>query len=285
MGHTLDSLAEYNKARWEELARAGVMYSRPMMDLNRDSARRLVDPEGKMDAPAGRDVLCLAGGGGQQSAAFGLLGATVTVLDLCETQLQRDREAADHYGHAVRTVQGDMRDLSCFDRDSFDLVWHAHSLNFVPDAGQVFDQVTRVLRPGGQYRLSCWNPFAHGVCEAGWTGRGYTLSHTYVEAAEMPYDDPFWEFAPWQGAAPVVEAQASGDNVRIRGPREFRHTIGTLVNELIERGFVLLGLWEDDPGDADAEPGTWDHFKAYAPPWLTIWARQYGRADTPPFID
>ena len=136
----MDELARYNKERWEELAEAGVIYSRPKLDLDAASARAMVDPEGKLGETAGRDVLCLAGGGGQQSAAFGLLGARVTVFDLCETQLQRDREAAAHYGHEVRTVQGDMRDLSCFAAESFDVVWHAHSLTFVPDAGRVFDE-------------------------------------------------------------------------------------------------------------------------------------------------
>jgi len=37
-------------------------------------------------------VLCLASGGEQQSAIFGLLGADVTVLDLCAQQLAGDRQ-------------------------------------------------------------------------------------------------------------------------------------------------------------------------------------------------
>ena len=44
-----------------------------------------------IDKIAGKGVLCLAGGGGQQSAAFALLGAKVTVLDFSETQLERDK--------------------------------------------------------------------------------------------------------------------------------------------------------------------------------------------------
>ncbi len=267
----MDDLARFNKERWEELARAGVLFSRPKLHLDAAAARVLVDPEGKMDDPSGKEVLCLAGGGGQQSAAFLLLGAKVTVLDLSETQLERDRQAARHYCYTLRTINGDMRDLSCFEPDRFDIVWHAHSLNFVPDAGQVFDQVARVLRPGGQYRLHCWNPFAHGIHEAGWNGKGYLLSQPYVEGKEMHYESMFWEFVPWGG--PTTGEQ---ERVRIQGPREFRHTLGTLVNGLIERGFTVLGLWEDDPGDLDAEPGTWEHFKAYVPPWVAVWARRTG---------
>ena len=273
----MDELARYNKQRWEELARAGICYSRPKLDLDAASARAMVDPEGKLGDPAGRDVLCLAGGGGQQSAAMALLGANVTVLDLCETQLERDREAAEHYGHNVRTVQGDMRDLSCFAPASFDVVWHAHSLNFVPDAAVVFDQVARVLRPGGLYRMECWNPFGHGAFEQGWTGRGYAVPGPYEQGRPVEYADDFWDVLPWDRGDPPAEAAAQPEEakpIRIRGPKEFRHTLGTIVNGLIERGFTILGLWERDRGTADAQPGTWEHFKAFIPPWIAVWARR-----------
>lgn len=210
---------------------------------------------------AGCDVLCLASGGGQQSAAFGLLGANVTVLDLCPTQLERDRVAAAHYGLRLTTVEGDMRDLSCFAPESFDLVWHAHSINFVPDARQVFAQVARVLRPGGRYRLSCANPFCHGLCKEYWDGRGYPLHLPYVDGGEVVYEDPEWDV--WDEGGQVV---------RVKGPLEFRHGLGTLVNGLLELGFVLLGLWEALEGDPNAQPGTWDHLQAIAPPYLRLWA-------------
>ena len=130
-----DDVAQYNQERWEELAAQGLEYTRPILDLDAESALALVDPKGVAGDVSGKDVLCLAGAGGQQSAAFGILGAKVTVLDITETQLERDREAAAHYGIDVRTVQGDMRDLSVFDDGSFDLVHQAHSINFIPEPG------------------------------------------------------------------------------------------------------------------------------------------------------
>jgi len=56
-----------------------------------------------------------------------MLGANVTVLDLSESQLQKDRYAADHLGATIETCQGDMRDLSRFQPDTFDLVWQPYS--------------------------------------------------------------------------------------------------------------------------------------------------------------
>ena len=257
-----DDIARYNKERWEELAREGVVFSRPILDLTIESARALVDPEGMMGKISGRDVLCLAGGGGQQSAAFGILGANVTVFDICETQLERDREAAEFYSVKVKTHQGDMRDLSLFSDSCFDFIWHGHSLNFVPDALQVFREAARILRIGGKYRMTCTNPLVHGAWER-WSGEGYELRYAYIDGAEMADDDPFWEIG-----------KDDGTKVRVRGPREFRHGIGTLINGLIEVGFELLGTWEDGNGDINAEPGSWHHFEAVAPPWLIFWARR-----------
>ena len=186
----MDELARFNQQRWGALADARILYSRPWLELDADSARERLDDQGLLGDVAGLDVLCLAGGGGQQSAAFGLLAANVTVVDLTQTQLDRDQEAARHYGLTTCTVQGDMRDLSGFEADSFDLVWHAHSMNFVPDSGEVFDQVVHVLRPGGRYRLHWGNPYYHGLAPEYWDGNGYSLRLPYVDGAEVTYDTP-----------------------------------------------------------------------------------------------
>ena len=55
-------------------------------------------------------MLCLACGGGHQSIAFALLDANVTVFDLSEDQLNRDREAATRFNVDVKIVQGDALD-------------------------------------------------------------------------------------------------------------------------------------------------------------------------------
>jgi SAM-dependent methyltransferase len=261
----LDELARYNKERWEALAQAGVAYSRPFLDLTPETARALVDPQGILGAISGKDVLCLAGGGGQQSVAFGLLGARVTVLDLAETQLQRDQEAARHYGLTITTQQGDMRDLSRFADDSFDVVWHAHSINFVPSTQPVFDGVARLLRPGGFYHLSFHNPFTQGVDDAKWNGVGYPIHLPYIDGDEIiqaeVFSNPDWEFE-----------DAQGITQRITGPREFRHALSTLLNGLIGRGFVLLNFGEETSSEPNPTPGTWQHYLAVTAPYLHLWA-------------
>ncbi len=207
-------------------------------------------------------MLLLAGGGGQQSVWFSLLGAHVTVFDLAFEQLQRDQQAATHYGFSVQTVQGDMRDLSCFRADTFDLVFHPYSLNFVPDARVVFAQVARVLRPGGLYDLMCANPFFSGLTEASWNGSGYDLKTPYVQGAPAIYQDAEWVY------------DRDTHTELIPGPQEFRQTLSTVMNGLVASGFVLRSLEEimADGTDTAQTPGTWDHFTTIAPPWLRLLA-------------
>src|SRR5262245_32041791 len=159
----MDDIARYNIDRWRALARAGAIFTQPDFDLDKYSARDRLDPLGKLGDVAGKEVLCLACGGGQQSIAFALLGANVTVADLSEEQLQRDADAAARYELKLNLLQMDMRDLSSLNESSFEVVWHGYSLNFVPGVCEVFLQVARVLRPGGIYRLNCANPAFMGI--------------------------------------------------------------------------------------------------------------------------
>ncbi len=59
----------------------------------------------------------------------------------------------------------------------------------------------------------------------------------------------------------------------VDGPREFEHTLSTLLNGLIGADLEIRGFWEDVGGDADARPGSWPHFTTHGAPWLTVWSR------------
>jgi SAM-dependent methyltransferase len=191
-----------------------------------------------------------------------LAGARVTVLDLAEGQLERDREAAAHYGYNVETVQGDMRDLSAFEADRFDLIYHPYSINFVPDCRTVFAEVARVLRLGGSYAFQAANPFAPGIGTSSWNGHAYELHGLYEQGAEIEYGDEDWVF----GDSPA--------HLPIPGAREYRHLLGTLVNGLLDEGFALTRIEEEtNHASAESEPGSWPHLLATVPPWLFFWAR------------
>jgi SAM-dependent methyltransferase len=107
---------------------------------------------------SGVDILCLASGGGQQAPVLAAAGATVTCLDNSPRQLARDEEVAARDGLSLRTVLGDMQDLSAFADASFDLVFHPVSNLFCPQLAPVWQECFRVLRPGGVLLAGFVNP-------------------------------------------------------------------------------------------------------------------------------
>jgi ubiquinone/menaquinone biosynthesis C-methylase UbiE len=258
---SFDKTAEYNKSRWETLAKANVIFSRPWKDLNPETAKQILDPSELLGDVEGKKILCLASGGGQQSIAFALLKACVTVFDFSETQISRDLESAAKYGVSIKTAQGDMRDLSVFKENDFDIVCQPPSINYVSEAGKVIREVSRVLKSDGFYRLEFANPFTMGVDERSWNGEGYPLNRSYIDGAEVVPDESNWEIWDDEGNCEFVPA-----------PKQYRHTLGTIINSLTDCGFTILRFWEE-VGSTDSKPGTWEHFTAVAPATLGVWCR------------
>ncbi len=261
----MDELAAFNRSRWNALAKARIQYSRPKLELDEKGAwdylnTHLGISHEPMPQIAGKDVFCLASGGGQQTAVFGILGANVTVLDLSDTQLERGREAANHHGYALTAVHGDMRDLSQFADNSFDIVFHAFSINFVPDAAMVIKQVGRIVRPGGWYRLTFANPF-WTMEETDWTEAGYPIKQTYITGQKLQYTDAEWTFE-----------DDDGNPQKVEGPHEFMHTYSAVLNGLIAANFRINGFREWPEGDAGADPGTWEHLLSVVPPFVSVTA-------------
>ena len=64
-------LIAHNQERWDALVSADVAYSRPLLDLDVEAARKWVLNEGWippefLEQIMGKDVLCLASGGGSK---------------------------------------------------------------------------------------------------------------------------------------------------------------------------------------------------------------------------
>jgi len=182
-------------------------------------------------------LLGLAAGGGQQGPVLAAAGADVTVYDNSPAQLAQDRSVAAREGLALRTVEGDMRDLSAFADSSFDLVFHPCSNAFVPEVRPVWNEAFRVLRSGGRLLAGFSNPVRY-LFEHSWSGDGpLRVRHT------IPYSDL---------TARSAEELAA---IRERGePLEFGHTLGDQIAGQLDAGFVLRGFFEDryDPADSDA---------------------------------
>lgn len=216
-----------------------------------------------MKGVRGKHVLCLAGGGGQQSAVFSLLGAKVTVFDLTPEQLEADQRAAEHYGYTVETVQGDIRDLSGLPAAHFDRVYQPISTLFIPDLRELYRGVARVIRPGGLYHSQYAVPLLYMAEQKPWDGEGYPLRVTqpYVRGAILETEDGKMNFSEGQSFS------------------EFHHLLSDIINGQIVEGFAICGVWENPRPDtgpplAGLEPGSEEHRQRFLPFGLAAVARR-----------
>ncbi len=267
----MDKITQGNEEKWDNLVLSDVPCGRPRIELNPKTAKEWLNKDGIFGDLENKKVLCLASGGGQQSIGFALLGADVTVTDFSSEQLKKDELVAEKFSKDIRIVKSDMRDLSMFDDDEFDVVYQPYSINYIPDATKVFSEVARVTKVGGIYYLMFHNPFVHGSWKDGcwgtqWrkdelcNGKGYSIWQPYKDGYEIQTNDPNWNFP-----------DTKGREVQMASPQEFKHTLSTVLNGLTDRGFKLLKFNEEKGDDFNAEPGTWEHYISVAPPWFYLW--------------
>ena len=270
----MDDTTVSNQKSWDELVKLEVPCSRPNEKPTPEQARKNLNSNNIFGDLKGKDVLCLASGGGQQSLEFALLGATVTVVDFSKEQLKKDEIEAEKHSFKIRIIQSDMRDLSKLKDGEFDVVYQPYSINYIPEVQAVLDEISRVLKTGGIYHLMFHNPFVHGswkdACwgnqwtkEELWNGKGYPLSQPYRDGEPIRIQDQTWNFE-----------DTKGNKIKAKAPQEFRHTLSTIINSLIKRKFNILKFEEYTGSDFEADPGTWAHYITVAPPWLSLWARK-----------
>jgi SAM-dependent methyltransferase len=227
----------YNRAAWDREVDSGNEWTRPagpeVIARARAGEWSVVligyEPVPRDWFPAdlaGAGVLCLASGGGQQGPVLAAAGASVTVFDNSPRQLDRDREVADREGLAVRTVLGDMRDLSAFDDASFDVVVNPVSNVFCPDLAPVWRESFRVLRPGGILMTGFMNPdlFIFDVAALDERGELSVVHPLPFSSLDLP-------------AAERERAYGTG-------PIEYSHSLTEQIGGQLAAGFSLTHLVE-----------------------------------------
>jgi len=234
----------YNRRAWDKEVQLGNQWTLPVDSEVIAAARQgqwdilltPTKPVPKTWVPdlGGRDVLCLASGGGQQAPILAAAGAKVTVLDNSPAQLAQDRLVAERDSLVITTVEGDMADLSRFADQSFDLIVHPVSNLFVPEVRPVWKEAFRALRHGGALLAGFVNP-ALFIFDLDLAERGVLeVKH------KLPYSD--------LTSLPEEERQRRIDEEE---PLEFGHTLEDQIGGQCDAGFMVCGFYEDhSPEDA-----------------------------------
>ncbi|GGD68727.1 class I SAM-dependent methyltransferase [Croceicoccus mobilis] len=240
----IEDIAEFNRQGWNAKAEGGDRWSIPVNAETIAAARRgewevVLTPSRPVPREwfgdiAGKDLLGLASGGGQQCPIFAAAGANVTSFDASDGQLARDTEVATREGLTIRTVRGLMHDLSVFADDSFDIIFHPCSNCFAPEILPVWRECARVLRPGGVLLSGFTNPLR------------YLFDEASVEAGQplarhkIPYSD--FDLPEEERNAILAE-----DPVVV-----FAHTLQDQIGGQLAAGFMLTDMFEDDFEERDA---------------------------------
>jgi SAM-dependent methyltransferase len=105
----------------------------------------------------GERVLDLATGTGNAALLAARAEAEVTGVDAASRLIEVARERAAAEGLKADFVVGELEALPFEDR-SFDVALSVFGLIFSQDARRAFDELLRVLRPGGRALVSAWVP-------------------------------------------------------------------------------------------------------------------------------
>ena len=107
-------------------------------------------------------------------------------------------------------------------------------MSWVPSVHEIYRGVSRIIRPGGRYRVDFGNPANH-FWE--WDGEYYRVTEPYSEGV-FRYPD---------------------------GAFDFRHYLDDIFNGLVNNSFRIERVEERawTQPDIEATPGSWAHEMAY----------------------
>jgi SAM-dependent methyltransferase len=237
-------IAKYNRLAWNRQVEKGNIWTRPVDKVQINNARKgnwsivltplkAVPREWFPKSMEGKKVLCLASGGGQQGPILAAAGADVVVFDSSTSQLEQDEYVAQRDALALSTELGDMRDLSRFTEDSFDLIVHPASNAFIESVLPVWQEAYRVLKPGGVLLSGFANPIEYIFELRAWQEGKLAVKHS------IPYSD----------ANDLSERDLKELILDKDEPLCYGHSLQDQIQGQIESGFAIVGFYEDKSGD------------------------------------
>jgi len=200
---------------------------------------------GLLGPVSGRRILEIGAGGAQGSRWLATQGAHPVALDISHEMLLHARGRSP----AVPLVQADAGALPLA-AASFDLACSAYgAIPFVADAGVVFAEIARVLRPGGRWVFSVTHPVRWAFPDSPGP-EGLVADRSYFD--RVPY----------------VERDDSGSATYV----EHHRTAGDTVRSLVAAGLRVLDLVEPEWPEANTETwGGWSPTRGRLLPGTAIW--------------
>lgn len=182
-------------------------------------------PHGWFGELKGKKVLGLASGGGQQMPIFAALGATCTVLDYSDKQLESERMVAQREGYSIEIIREDMTKPLPFEDETFDLIFHPVSNCYVKEVKPIFKECARILKKGGVLLSGLDN------------GVNYLVDDDETMIINtMPFD-------------PLENEQHRRQLEESDCGMQFSHTVEEQIGGQLEAGLTLTHIYGDTNGE------------------------------------
>lgn len=230
------NVVEHNKSAWDNYVDKKDPWTIPVSEEVLENAKNgiwnlVLTP--KKSVPhnwfpdlKGLKILGLASGGGQQGPILATLGAEVTIFDNSEKQLQQDKTLSDKFDLNIKTVQGDIKDLSMLADNSFDLIFNPCSVLFVDNVLPVWKECFRVLKANGILMSGLINPISFQLDE---------------ENLNLIYKQPF-------SALHSLPTEKLEELKRNNEALEFGHSLTDQIGGQLDAGFTITSMFEDTWG-------------------------------------
>ncbi len=226
-------IVKHNKSAWDNYVDKKDRWTIPVADQVIEKAKKgdwgivltpnKLVPKNWFPPLHGLKILGLASGGGQQGPVLAALGADVTIFDNSEKQLAQDKRLSDQFDLDIKTVQGDMRDLSVFADHSFDLIFNPCSIVFVDTILPVWKECFRVLKSNGILMTGLINPISFQLDE---------------ESLQLIYTQPYSDLH----SLPKEQLE------ELKNKQEalvFGHSLTDQIGGQLDAGFTITGMFED----------------------------------------
>ena len=250
-----------NRKVYDAMADARDPLCRPATDAEIANPLATVDGAGWLgESIAGKNVLCLAAGGGRQSSLYAAAGANVTVVDISGAMLELDRRVAAERGYSFRLLETSMDDLSMCETGEFDIVIQPVSTCYLAKIMTVYQQVARVLRQDGLYVSQHKQPTSLQASMVPGSDGCYRIEHAYYRDSPIP--------------PPADLNSRNARRLRESGAVEHLFRWEELIGGLCRCGFAVEDLTEPMHAVGDASPGTFAHRARFVAPYVRIKARR-----------
>ena len=250
-----------NRDAYNKMATAENPLCRPASDAELANPLGTVDAAGWLgNSIVGKQVLCLAAGGGRQSSLYAAAGAEVTVVDISPAMLELDRRVAAERNFSLRVFETTMEDLSMLAANHFDIVIHPVSTCYVPEVVTVFQQVARVIRVGGVYVSQHKQPGSLQASTDRHSDGGYRIQHRYYRDEPVP---------------PPTEMTKNAGRLRESGAVEYLHRWEQIIGGMCGSGFVIEALSEPRHDQSSGNSSFADR-AGFIAPYVRIKARRVG---------